>query len=79
MMYEVLSTTSLDIQQSMFKLDMKSNACVALAKPCDVNHPLTHIWRTFSTSRVPICSFPKYFKLVEIGMVQVLASCVEDE
>ncbi len=30
-------STSLDNQQSLFKLTMKSNACDALAKPLDVN------------------------------------------
>jgi len=34
---EVLLITSLDIQQSMFKLAMKLNACVTMAKPFDVN------------------------------------------
>jgi hypothetical protein len=76
--HEVLSTASLDIQQSMFKLAMKSNACAAMVKPLDVNDPLTCLWWTFSTSRVLTCSFPKYFKLIKIGMEQVLTSSVED-
>jgi hypothetical protein len=74
---EVLSATSFDIQQSLFKLAMKSNACVAMAKSLDVN-PLTHLWQTFLTSEVFTYSFPKYFKLVEIAMVQVHSN-VEDE
>jgi hypothetical protein len=47
--FEMLLTTSLDIQQSLFKLAMKPNAYVAMSKPLDVN-PLTHIWRILSTS-----------------------------
>jgi hypothetical protein len=35
---EVLLATSLVIQQSLFKLAMKSNACAAMTKPLDVNH-----------------------------------------
>jgi hypothetical protein len=53
---EVLSIASLDIQQYLFKKTMKSNACVAMVKPFDVN-PLTHLWRTFSTSIMLTYSF----------------------
>jgi hypothetical protein len=56
---------------------MKSNAIDAMAKPSDVNH-LSCLRYILSTSRVISCSFPKYFELVEIAMVQVLES-VEDE
>jgi hypothetical protein len=44
---------------------MKSNACVAMVKPFDVN-PLTHLWWTFSTSIVLTYSFPDYFKLAKL-------------
>jgi hypothetical protein len=37
---KVLLITSFDIQQYMFELAMKSNACATMAKPFDVN-PLT--------------------------------------
>jgi hypothetical protein len=65
---EMSLATSLNIQQFLFKLAMKSNACVAMAKPLDVN-PLTHFWCTLSTSIMFTYSFPKNFKLVEIAMV----------
>jgi hypothetical protein len=39
---EALSIASLDIQQYMFKLVMKSNAYATMAKLLDVN-PLTHL------------------------------------
>jgi len=74
---EVLSITSFDMQQSMFKLAMKSNACTTMVKLLDVN-PLTPLWHILSTFRVLACALPKYFKLVEIVMVQVFGS-VEDE
>jgi hypothetical protein len=75
---EVLLTTSLGIQQSMFKLAMKSNACVTMAKPVDVN-PLTWLWHTLSTSRLHACAFPKYFKLVKIAMVQMFGNVKNEQ
>jgi hypothetical protein len=74
---EVLSTSSFNIEQFMFKLTMTSNACVVMAKLIDMNL-LTHLWRIFSTSKLGVCSFPKYIKLAKIAMVQVLGSR-EDE
>ncbi len=57
---------------------MKSNAIDAMAKPSDVNH-LSCLRYILSTSRVISCSFPKYFELVEIAMVQVAnPSCIID-
>jgi hypothetical protein len=76
-MLEVLLVTSFDIQQSMFKLAMKSNACTTIVKLLDVN-PLTQLWHILSTFRVLACAFPEYFKSVEIAMVQVFGS-VEDK
>jgi hypothetical protein len=74
---KVLLMSSLNIEQSMFKLAMKSNACVVIAKPIDVN-PLTHLWCIFLASRLLTCSFLEYVKLIEIAMVQVLGN-VKDE
>jgi hypothetical protein len=56
---------------------MKSNAVDAMAKPIDVNHVFC-LWCTLLTSRVLSFSFPKYFKLAKIAMVQVIGS-VKDE
>ncbi len=61
----VLSTSSFNIEQFMFKLTMISNACVEMAKLIDMNL-LTHLWRIFSASKLVVCSFPKYFKLAKI-------------
>ncbi len=70
---DVLLTTSIDIQQSIFKLTMKSNVCVAMAKSFDMN-PLRWLWCILSTSKVHACAFPKYFKLAKIAMVQVFGN-----
>ncbi len=43
---EVMSIASFDMQQSMFKLVMKSNACTTIVKPLDVN-PLTWLCTFF--------------------------------
>jgi hypothetical protein len=40
--FEVLSTTSLDIEQFLFKLSMESNAVDAMAKLTNEN-PISHI------------------------------------
>jgi hypothetical protein len=74
---EVLLTSSLDIKQFMFKLAMKLNACATMVKLIDVN-PLTRLWCILLASKLLVYSFPKYFKLAKINMVQVLGS-VEDE
>jgi hypothetical protein len=74
---EVMSTSSFDIEQSMFKLVMKSSACITMAKPIDVN-PLTHLWHILLTSKLFAYSFSECFKLVEIAMVHVIGS-VQDE
>jgi hypothetical protein len=48
---KVLLVTSFDIRQSIFKLAMKSNAYIAMAKLLDVN-ALTHLWCTFPAFRM---------------------------
>jgi hypothetical protein len=75
--FKVLSTSFFDIEQSMLKLTMKSNAHVAIAKLIDMNL-LTRLWHIFLASRLLVCYFPKYFKLAKITMVQVLGN-MEDE
>ncbi len=74
---KVLLTSSLDIEQFMFKLAMKSNACATMVKLTNVI-PLTPLWGTFSASKLIACFFPKYYKLAKIVMVQVLSN-VEGE
>ncbi len=74
---KVMSTSSFDIEQSMLKLAMKSNACIAMVKPINMN-PLMHLWHTLLTSRLFVYSFLKYFKLAEITMVQIISN-INDE
>jgi hypothetical protein len=61
----------------MFKLAMKSNACVAMAKVIDMN-PLMCLWCILLASKLLACSFLEYFKLVETTTIQFLG-IVEDE
>jgi len=74
---KVLSVVSFDMQQSMFKLAMKSNACATMVKLLDVN-PLTQLWHILLAFRILAYAFPEYFKLVAIAMEQVFGS-VKDE
>ncbi len=53
---EVLLGVALDIEQSMFKLSMKSNAIDAMAKSSDVNL-VSRLWCILSASRVLSFSF----------------------
>ncbi len=56
---------------------MNLNAAACMAPPFDTN-PLTIMWCLVTTSRVLVCSFPKYAKLAKMAMVQIMGS-VEDE
>jgi hypothetical protein len=61
--FVMLLVIALNIEQSMFKLLMKSNAVDAMAKPSVVNHVFYH-WYILSTFRV----FPWFFpKIVHVG------------
>jgi hypothetical protein len=66
---KVLSTSFFDIEKSMFKLTMKSNACVVMVKPIDVNLMMC-LWYTLSASKLLIYLFLEYFKLAKITMVR---------
>lgn len=53
---KVLLVASFDIRQFIFKLAMKSNAYIAMAKLLDVN-ALTHLWCIFPASRMLVVIF----------------------
>jgi hypothetical protein len=75
---EVLCAYStLDVQKSMFKIIMKSNAKVALGPPNTIN-PLTKMCRIIFHFIVLSRNISKYVKLTQITMIQVLGS-MEDE
>jgi hypothetical protein len=73
----ILSTNVLEIQANIFKITMKSNAATTMEAPFHIN-PLTWLWITLETSCILKHSFPKFFKLAKIVIVQVLGS-MEDE
>jgi hypothetical protein len=77
MLGELLNASDLICEQGMFKLTMKSNVIVCMALPFDLN-PLTKMWHLVITFRVLSSSFPKYVKLVELAMMQIVGD-VEDE
>jgi hypothetical protein len=79
---ELLSSSVLDIQQSLFKVTMKAQAKGCMLPPFDKN-PFTRLWdknpfTRVSSSVVLTKMIPEYLKLAEIGCAFVLGS-VEDE
>jgi hypothetical protein len=72
----ILSANGFEMQASIFKITMRSNVATMEA-PFHVN-PLTWLWRTLEASHILRHSFPKFFKLAKIEIVQVLG-LVEDE
>jgi hypothetical protein len=56
---------------------MKSNATTCMTPPFDLN-PVIKMWCLVIGFRVFSSSFPKYVKLVELAMVQIVSS-MEDE
>jgi hypothetical protein len=74
---EFLCASTLDVQKSMFKFTMKSNAQAALGLLHSIN-PLTKTWKIFTNFIILFCKISKYVKLVKIAMIQVLG-LVEDE
>jgi hypothetical protein len=56
---------------------MKCNVVATMEVPFHINL-LTWLWRTLEASRISRHSFPKFFKLAKIAIVQLLG-LVEDE
>ncbi len=71
--HEVLLITFVGIQQSMFKLTIKSNVLDAMVKPTNMNL-FTQLWHIPLIIKILSYFFLAYFKLLEIAMVQVLGS-----
>ncbi len=71
--HDVLSITFVGIQQSMFKLAIKSNVLDAIVKPTSSNI-LTQLWHIPLIIKAFSYFFLAYFKLLKIAMVQVLGS-----
>jgi hypothetical protein len=62
-------TTSLDIQQSMYELAIKSNALEVMVKLIDVI-----AFSSLFKNQKCFFMFPKYFKLEKIATIQVLGN-----
>ncbi len=71
--HNMLSIIFVGIQQSMFKLAIKSNVLGAMVKPTNLNI-FTQLWHIPLIIKVLSYFFLAYFKLLEISMVQVLGS-----
>jgi hypothetical protein len=74
---KLFSTTTFDLQRSLFVLTMKNNVKLAMQKPFDIN-PFTKLWRTFFSSWIFEQKIHEYIKSPELAMVQVSGS-IEDE
>jgi hypothetical protein len=73
----ILSVANLDMQSSLFKLTMVSNAPLMMMKPFDLN-PVTSMWRTIEENSYLRWSLSEFIKVAKIATVMVLGS-VQDE
>jgi hypothetical protein len=76
-MGELLSSSVLDIQQSLFKITMKNQSRGCMLPPFTKN-PFTRLWEIVGSSQVLTNMILEYLKLAQIGCTFVLGS-VEDE
>jgi hypothetical protein len=76
-MGELLSSSVLDIQQSLFKITMKNQSRGCMLPPFTKN-PFTQLWEIVGSSQVLTNMILEYLKLAQIGCTFVLGS-VEDE
>ena len=74
-----LDAVKVEEQQHLFCVTMVHNAEFACNMlPGQLENPLTKLWSSVACNRALVSNFPKFAKLVEIAIVQVLGS-VEDE
>ena len=74
---EPLDARALDVQASLFKLTMKSNAKSAMEEPHDMN-PVTKLWTKLGSNALLLSRLSEYMKVTNIAVTAVLGS-VEDE
>jgi hypothetical protein len=74
---KALSKEILDLQTSLFKLTMKSQASKAMVEPRDEN-PVTKLWCQLATNNLLVHLLSKFMQLVKLTIVQVISN-VEDE
>jgi hypothetical protein len=72
-----LGSYKLDLQTSLFKLTMKSNAEKMLGPPYDQN-PVTKLWQKLGCNGLLLSKLSEFIQLAEIAITTVLGS-VEDE
>jgi hypothetical protein len=74
---KLLNANILDLQMSMFKLTMKTQAPKTMAKSLDVNL-VTKLWTLINNNGLPTQRLGEYLKLVEIVIILVF-EFVKDE
>jgi hypothetical protein len=72
-----LDSYRLDLQSSLFKLTMKSNAGKMLGPPYDQN-PVSKLWQKLGCNGLLLSKLSEFMRLAEIAITTVLGS-VEDE
>jgi hypothetical protein len=72
-----LDSYKLDLQSSLFKLTMKSNAQKMLGPPYDQN-PVSKLWQKFGCNGLLLSKLSEFMRLAKIAITTVLGS-VEDE
>jgi hypothetical protein len=75
--FEPLDARTLDLQTSLFKLTMKSNAKSAMEELHDMN-PVTKLWTKLGSSTLLLSLLSEYMKVANIAVTTVLGS-IEDE
>jgi hypothetical protein len=72
-----LDSYQLDLQTSLFKMTMKSNADKMLEPPYDVN-PVSKLWQKLGCNGLLFSKLSKFIRLAEIAITTVMGS-VDDE
>lgn len=75
--YESLSRDTLDIQSSLFKMTMKTQASKVMEKPKDKN-PIIKLWFQLTTNSLLVVHLSRFMKLIELAIVQVIG-IIENE
>jgi hypothetical protein len=75
--YESLSRETLDLQSSLFKMTIKTQASKAMEEFKDENLVIK-LWRQFATNSLLVVHLSKFMKLVELAIVQIINN-IQDE
>jgi len=69
--YESLSRETLDLQSSLFKMTIKTQASKAMEEFKDENLVIK-LWHQFATNSLLVVHLSKFMKLVELTIVQII-------